>query len=87
MANIVIYTTRYCPYCIRAKALLDSKQVEYQEVAVDNDPALRQKMTQLSGRRTVPQIFIDEQSIGGCDELMVLESSGELDQLLQAQPQ
>ncbi len=78
----VIYTTRFCPYCIRAKRLLDTKRVAYTEIKVDNDPALRSEMIQLSGRYTVPQIWIGERHIGGCDELYALERAGQLDGIL-----
>ena len=79
---IVIYTTRYCPYCIRAKQLLASKSVPYQEIAVDHEPALRQEMMRKSGRHTVPQIWIGETHVGGCDDLYLLERQGKLDPLL-----
>lgn len=82
MANVKIYTTEICPYCVRAKQLLDRKNISYQEIRVDIEPALRDEMIRLSGRRTVPQIFINEQSVGGCDDLYVLERAGELDKLL-----
>lgn len=82
---VVIYTTAWCPYCIRAKRLLDSKLVPYNEIKVDNDPALRREMTQLSGRHTVPQIWIGERHVGGCDELYTLERSAQLDPLLAAE--
>jgi len=82
MSNVTIYTTSTCPFCLRAKQLLDSKQVKYEEIRVDNDPALRAEMTRLAGRRTVPQIFIDNQPIGGCDDLYALEAQGRLDTLL-----
>jgi glutaredoxin 3 len=81
---IVIYTTAYCPYCIRAKRLLDNKSAAYEEIKVDSNPALRSKMAQLSGRHTVPQIWIGERHIGGCDELYALERAGQLDSLLAA---
>ena len=84
MAAITIYTTLVCPYCVQAKRLLDRKGVAYDEIDVTSDPTRRQEMIQASGRRTVPQIFIGEQSIGGFDELYALEQSGELDGLLQA---
>ncbi len=80
--NVVIYTTKYCPYCIRAKYLLQDKGVNFQEIAVDNKPQLRQQMAKKSGRQTVPQIWINEKHIGGCDELYALERSGELDKIL-----
>ncbi|MFC6633502.1 glutaredoxin 3 [Microbulbifer taiwanensis] len=82
MKEVVIYTTRYCPFCIRAKQLLDSKGVHYREMAVDGDPELRAQMTAKAGRHTVPQIWIGEQHVGGCDELMALERSRQLDKLL-----
>ena len=86
MAKVEVYSTSYCPYCMRAKALLRSKRVEFDEIDVTDDPELRAKMVKRSGgRRTVPEIFINGQIIGGCDELYELEQSGELDQLL-AQP-
>jgi glutaredoxin 3 len=79
---ITLYVTGWCPYCQRAKALLDSKQLVFNEIDVDEDPKLRQEMTARSGRRTVPQIFIGERHVGGCDDLYALESKGELDQLV-----
>jgi glutaredoxin 3 len=82
---IVIYTTTFCPYCVRAKRLLDSKQVSYREIKVDNDPALRQEMTRLSGQYTVPQIWIGDRHVGGCDDLHALERSAKLDPLLAAE--
>ena len=83
MPEVKIYTTVSCPYCVQAKRLLTHKGVPYEEIDVTADPALRQAMIQASGRRTVPQIFIGEQSIGGFDELYELEQRGELDTLLQ----
>ncbi len=83
MSAIKLYTTRFCPFCIRAKQLLKSKDATYQEIAVDNDRELRQKMMQESGQRTVPQIWINQQHIGGCDELYQLERAGELNKLLE----
>jgi glutaredoxin 3 len=82
---VVIYTTTYCPYCIRAKRLLDSKQVAYREINVDNDPAQRREMTRLAGRHTVPQIWIGDRHVGGCDDLYALERSKALDPLLAAE--
>jgi glutaredoxin 3 len=82
MAHVVVYYTASCPYCIRARQLLDAKGVAYEGIRVDTNPALRQEMQQKSGRYTVPQIFINQQAIGGCTELYALENSGELDQLL-----
>ncbi|MEH6628725.1 MAG: glutaredoxin 3 [Motiliproteus sp.] len=85
MAKIVLYGTLYCPYCVRAKALLDNKQVDYLEIRVDQDPGKRMEMMQRGGGRTVPQIFIDSNPIGGCDELHTLEYNGKLDSLLENQ--
>ena len=82
MRDVVIYTTVSCPYCVQAKRLLGHKGVPYREIDVTTDAALRQTMIQASGRRTVPQIFIGEQSIGGFDELYELEQNGQLDTLL-----
>ncbi|SIQ45440.1 glutaredoxin 3 [Marinobacterium stanieri] len=84
MADTTIYLTRWCPFCTRAIALLDSKQVEYTAIDVDANPALRQEMMTRSERRTVPQIFIGETHVGGCDELFALEREGKLDALLSA---
>lgn len=83
-ATVTLYTTRFCPYCIRAKSLLDSKAVAYREIAVDNDPGLRREMTQRSGRHTVPQIWVGERHVGGYDDLRLLDSQGRLDELLEA---
>ena len=81
--EILVYKTQICPYCVRAKKLLDSKGVQYTEIDVSNDSDLRQVMTQKSGGRTsVPQIFINQQHIGGCDDLYALEKAGELDKIL-----
>ncbi|QNI95707.1 glutaredoxin 3 [Synechococcus sp. A15-127] len=85
MAKVEIYTWRTCPFCIRAKHLLDSKQVSYTEYAIDGDNAARDAMAERSGgHRSVPEIFIDDRHIGGCDELHALERAGELDPLLAA---
>ncbi len=83
MQPVTIYTTRFCPFCLRAKYLLDDKGVAYEEIAVDFSPEKRQQMTQLAGgRRTVPQIWIGDQHIGGCNELYDLERQQKLDALL-----
>jgi glutaredoxin 3 len=84
MADVTIYTTMVCPYCVQAKRLLTHKGIPYKEIDVTTNSALRLAMIQASGRRTVPQIFIGEQSIGGFDELYELEQSGELDSMLKA---
>jgi glutaredoxin 3 len=84
MAEVTMYTTMFCPFCIRAKRLLDMKGVPYTEIDVSSSPPLRREMEERSGGgRTVPQIFIDGAPIGGSDELMALESRGELDGMLQ----
>ncbi len=82
MAKIIIYTTPYCPFCVRAIQLLQHKGVEFKEIDVFQNQALRQEMERLSGRHTVPQIFIDDVSIGGCDDLYELDATGKLDKLL-----
>jgi glutaredoxin 3 len=84
MAKVVMYTTQYCPYCVQAKALLRHKGVVFQEIDVGGDDELRNKMIEASGRRTVPQIFINDSPIGGFDELRSLEDQGDLDRLLAA---
>ncbi|MDF3606963.1 glutaredoxin 3 [Paracoccus sp. DMF-8] len=85
MAKVEIYTTPTCPYCIRAKALLKTKGVDYQETDVSRDPTLRDAMMQRAGgRRSVPQIFIDGQHIGGSDDLHALDARGGLDPMLAA---
>jgi glutaredoxin 3 len=81
-APVTIYSTRICPYCVRAKALLDEKHVAYTEVLVDEDPEKRAEMMQKSGRRTVPQIFVGSRHVGGFDDLYTLDRSGGLDRLL-----
>jgi glutaredoxin 3 len=85
MANVEIYTWSTCPFCIRAKSLLDRKGVAYTEYCIDGDEAARAKMSQRAhGRRSVPQIFINDQHIGGCDDITALNAQGKLDSLLQA---
>lgn len=83
MADVTLYTATYCGYCKRALQLLDAKGVTYTNIDVTENQALRQEMQMKSGRTTVPQIFINGQPIGGCDDLHALEASGELDKLLQ----
>ena len=85
MPVVEIYTKTFRPYCWRAKLLLESKGIEYQEIAVDFGGDVKQVMIQrASGRTTVPQIFIGEIHVGGCDDLIALERDGKLDQLLKA---
>jgi glutaredoxin 3 len=80
--TVEIYTKAMCPYCWRAKQLLDAKGVDYEEIAVDFGGEARQRMIQrANGRTTVPQIFIRERHVGGCDDLFALERSGQLDEL------
>ena len=82
--KVVVYTKPFCPYCERAKSLLEQKGVEYEEVIASMDPDKRREMQERSGRFTYPQIFIDEKHVGGCDDLMALERRGALDELLAA---
>nr|WP_096527679.1 glutaredoxin 3 [Candidatus Nitrosoglobus terrae] len=77
-----MYATAHCPYCIRARSLLTSKGIDYTEIRVDLEPEQRAIMINKSGHRTVPQIFINDQPIGGCDDLMILDREGDLDRLL-----
>jgi len=82
-AEITIYLTQYCPYCVRAKGLLNSKEVNYTEIDVGAEPELRNEMIQKSnGVTSVPQIFIGETHVGGCDDLFAAEAAGKLDALL-----
>jgi glutaredoxin 3 len=80
--KVVIYSTGWCPYCSRAKQLLESKGVDFEEIDVDARPEARAEMMTRSGRRSVPQIFIGATHVGGCDDLHELEASGRLDTLL-----
>jgi len=83
MASIDIYTSKICPYCIKAKNLLESKGVDYQELRTDKDAKLAEEVAKRSGgQRTVPQIFIDGNHVGGCDDLYALDREGALDSLL-----
>ncbi|MBQ24947.1 glutaredoxin 3 [Alcanivorax sp.] len=84
MAKVELYTTAWCPFCVRAKQLLNSKNVVFEDTDVDREPQQRAVMMQRGGARTVPQIFINDHAIGGCDELFALERAGELDALLGA---
>lgn len=82
--TVEIYTWSMCPFCIRAKALLSQKGVDFTEYCIDGDNEAREKMAErANGRRSLPQIFINDQHIGGCDDIYALESQGELDNLLQ----
>lgn len=83
-AKVEIYTWAACPFCIQAKQLLNSKNIKFTEYGIDGDEMARSKMAERSfGRRSVPQIFIDDEHIGGCDDLYELEGQGKLDPLLQ----
>ena len=81
--KVTLYTTRFCPYCVRARGLLDQKGIAFTDIAVDGNPGLRQEMMNRSGRTSVPQIWIGDQHIGGCDEMMLLERQGRLDGLVE----
>jgi glutaredoxin 3 len=84
MQPVTMYTTAVCPYCIRAKQLLKARGVDdINEIRVDLQPQERMKMMEITGRRTVPQIFIGDTHVGGCDDLMALDSQGGLEPLLQ----
>jgi glutaredoxin 3 len=84
MAKVLMYLTASCPYCQSADRLLQEKGVAVEKVRVDLEPARRAEMMQKSGRRTVPQIWIGELHVGGCDDLYALERAGKLDPLLKA---
>lgn len=77
-----MYTTRICPFCVMAKRLLQAKGVDVEEIRVDEDPQRREEMMRITGRRTVPQIFVGDAHVGGCDDLQALERAGKLDPLL-----
>ncbi len=83
MRKIEIYTSGWCPFCTRAKRLLDERGLEYEEYFIDQEPGRRAEMIERSDRLTVPQIFIDQAHIGGSDDLARMHESGELDQLLE----
>ena len=82
-AKVEIYTTGWCPYCSRARQLLAAKNVEFEEIDVEARPQAREEMIARSGRRTVPQIFINQTHVGGCDDLIALDEAGGLEPLLQ----
>lgn len=81
-ASVKLYSSSWCPFCVRAKQLLASKQVSFDEILVDGEPEIRQQMISESGQFTVPQIWIGAQHVGGCDDLFALERAGKLDTLL-----
>jgi len=82
MVSVVLYGTRFCPYCVAARMLLKTKGIAFEDISVDNDRKLRAQISEKSGRTTVPQIWIGEQAIGGYTELQKLALTGELDRLL-----
>ena len=84
MKPVIVYSSDYCPYCMRAKYLLESKGVAFEEVKVDGKPQVRAEMSQKAGRTSVPQIWIGSTHVGGCDDLYALERAGKLDALLQS---
>lgn len=82
MNEVIIYSSAYCPFCMRALRLLDSKQVPYKLISVDGKPAVRRAMVQKAGRTSVPQIWVGKSHVGGCDDLYALERTGKLDLLI-----
>ncbi len=86
MPRIQIYTKHVCPYCVRAKALLDRKGVRYEEIDAEGDDALRAWLVEATGQRTVPQIFVDGRPLGGFSDIDALDRRGELDPILRGDP-
>ncbi len=78
MKNVILYSADWCPFCTRAKALLTSREIPFEEVNVDRVPGFREQLVEMSGRRTVPQIFVDGAPVGGYDDLVALDRNGEL---------
>lgn len=78
MPQVVMYTTKYCPYCMWARRLLNAKDVEYEDIRIDQHPERRHEMEQRSGRTSVPQIFIDDFHVGGYDDMAAMDKAGEL---------
>jgi len=85
-ANVIIYSTKFCPFCVRAKSLLNKKGVSFTDIPVDGNRPLRDEMTKKAGSHTVPQIWINEKHVGGCSELMALDAAGKLDAMLAKSP-
>ena len=85
MKTVTLYTTQWCPFCLRAKSLLASKGVEFDEIPVDGNPSLRAEMAAMAGATSVPQIWIGDQYVGGCDELYSLECRQQLDSMLRVE--
>ncbi|MDX1764921.1 MAG: glutaredoxin 3 [bacterium] len=84
--KVIVYTSQICPYCVRAKGLLDRKGVAYEEINISTDLEMEKEMIRITGRLTVPQILIDGVPVGGCDDLYELERRGELNRLLKLDP-
>jgi glutaredoxin 3 len=84
MAKVTIYTRPFCGYCARAVSLLETKGADFEEIEAGMDPSLRKEMMDRSGRTTFPQIFVGEQHIGGCDDMLALDRAGKLDPMLAA---
>jgi glutaredoxin 3 len=82
MTKVIVYSSDFCPYCQRAKALLQERGAVFEEIVVDGKPDVRARMTEMTGRTSVPQIFIGERHVGGCDDLHALDARGELAPLL-----
>jgi glutaredoxin 3 len=82
VVNVIMYATRFCPYCMRARRLLKKKGIEYEEISVSGDNILWAEMEEKSGRNTVPQIFINDQAVGGFDDIAALNQAGKLDSML-----
>ncbi|HHH47662.1 MAG TPA: glutaredoxin 3 [Gammaproteobacteria bacterium] len=82
MPDVVMYSTKFCPYCVRARMLLEQKNVPYTDIRIDEHPDRRAEMEQRAQRTSVPQIFIGDEHVGGCDDLFALEAAGELDRKL-----
>jgi glutaredoxin 3 len=83
MKKIIIYTTNYCPFCVKAKSLLNKKKIQFSEINVSNDDSLREKMVEMAnGARSVPQIFVDNVHIGDCEKIYKLDNENKLDTLL-----
>jgi glutaredoxin 3 len=82
MTKVTVYSSDFCPYCQRAKALLQKRGAAFEEIVVDGKPDVRARMTEMTGRTSVPQIFIGERHVGGCDDLNALDARGELAPLL-----
>jgi glutaredoxin 3 len=80
---VTLYMSEWCPFCQRARSLLTQKKVAFREINVEDEPKFREEMIARSNRRTVPQIFIGDRHVGGCDDLFQLDRSGELDRLIQ----